>query len=117
MQNWFNLSLSEWENHFAVSTPINGYHLKGKAIAMSELLLSIRIEPLDEGGYLATSEDLPDLLAQGRTIAETMEIAQDVARKLVESYLEHGDPLPDALKAAGADNVVVEAKIPISIAA
>ena len=30
----------------------------------------------------------------GRTVTETMEIAQDVARTLVESYLEHGDALP-----------------------
>ncbi|MHC1610282.1 MAG: type II toxin-antitoxin system HicB family antitoxin [Candidatus Methanospirareceae archaeon] len=37
---------------------------------------------------------LQGLIAQGRTIAETMEIAQDVARKLIESYIEHGDPLP-----------------------
>ncbi len=52
-----------------------------------------------------------------RTVAETMEIAQDVARKLVESYLEHGDALPEALKTARADNVAIEAKIPVSIAA
>lgn len=84
---------------------------------MSELLINIKIESLEEGGYLATSKDLPDLLAQGRTVAETMEIAQDVARKLVESYLEHGDALPEALKAARADNVAIEAKIPVSIAA
>ena len=49
--------------------------------------------------------------------AETMEIAQDVARKLVESYLEHGDALPEALKAARADKVAIEVKIPVSIAA
>jgi len=61
---------------------------------MSEVLLSIDIEALEEGGYLATSDDLQGLIAQGRTIAETLEIAQDVARKLIESYLEHGDPLP-----------------------
>ena len=61
---------------------------------MNELILSISIEPLEEGGYLATSEDLQGLIAQGRTIAETLEIAQDVARKLIESYVEHGDPLP-----------------------
>ena len=61
---------------------------------MSEILLNIQIEPLEEGGYLATSEDLQGLIAQGRTVAETMEIAQDVARKLIESCLEHGDPLP-----------------------
>ena len=61
---------------------------------MSEILLTIQIEPLEEGGYLATSEDVQGLIAQGRTVAETMEIAQDVARKLIESCLEHGDPLP-----------------------
>lgn len=83
---------------------------------MSEFFLSIKIEPLEEGGYLATSECFPELLAQGRTVAETMEIAQDVARKLIESYLEHGDPLPKALKAAMAENVAVEAKIPVSMA-
>ncbi len=60
---------------------------------MSEILLTIQIEPLAEGGYLATSSDLQGLIAQGRTVAETMEIAQDVARKLIESCLEHGDPL------------------------
>ena len=48
---------------------------------MNELILSITIEPLEEGGYLATSDDLQGLIAQGRTIAETVEIAQDVARK------------------------------------
>ena len=29
---------------------------------------------------------------------ETLEIAQDVARKLVESYVAHGDKLPLGLK-------------------
>jgi antitoxin HicB len=60
-----------------------------------EYLLPIEIEPLEDGGYLATSDVLPGFLAQGRSIAETLEIAQDVARKLIESYVEHGDHLPD----------------------
>jgi len=66
---------------------------------MSEVLITLQVELLGEGGYLATSEDLPGLVAQGRTMAETMEIAQDVARKLIESYLEHGDPLPPKVDA------------------
>lgn len=66
---------------------------------MNELILSVNIEPLEEGGYLATSNDLQGLVAQGRTMAETLEIAQDVARKLIESYLEHGDPLPPKIAA------------------
>ena len=43
-----------------------------------EVLLTVQIEELPEGGYLATSAELPGLVAEGRTAAETLEIAQDV---------------------------------------
>jgi len=43
-------------------------------VKMSEYLISIKIEKLEEGGYLATSDTLQGLIAQGRSIAETMEI-------------------------------------------
>jgi len=64
---------------------------------VSESAIRLHIEPLDEGGYVATSPDVPGLVAQGRTLVETTEIARDVARKIAESCLEHGDPLPPAL--------------------
>lgn len=80
---------------------------------MSEYLVSIKIEKLEEGVYLATSDTLQGLVAQGRTIAETMEIAQDVARKLIESYIEHGDPLPGEMVPAA--RVVRNIKIPVAI--
>lgn len=50
-----------------------------------ERLLNIHIEKLPEGVYLATSDELQGLIAQGRTVAETLEIARDVARKLLEA--------------------------------
>jgi predicted RNase H-like HicB family nuclease len=50
-----------------------------------ELAIRIHIEELPEGLYLATSGELPGLVAQGRTVAETLEIARDVARKLLEA--------------------------------
>ncbi|MCC7479435.1 type II toxin-antitoxin system HicB family antitoxin [bacterium] len=65
---------------------------------MSERTIRLHVERLPEGVYLVTSPDLPELLAQGRTIAETVEIAQDVARELAESYIEHGDPLPESVE-------------------
>ncbi len=37
-----------------------------------EVLLNVHIEALEEGGFLAASDDLPGLLAQGRTVAETI---------------------------------------------
>ena len=43
-------------------------------IESTEYLVPIEIEPLEEGGFLASSPVLQGFLAQGRTIAETMEI-------------------------------------------
>ena len=57
-----------------------------------EKLLNLHIEKLPEGVYLATSEDLPGLVAQGKTIAETLEIARDVAQKLLEARSERNQP-------------------------
>ncbi|MGH8614743.1 MAG: type II toxin-antitoxin system HicB family antitoxin [Gammaproteobacteria bacterium] len=50
-----------------------------------ERIVNLHIEKLPEGVYLATSEDVQGLIAQGRTIQETIEIARDVAKKLIES--------------------------------
>ena len=63
---------------------------------MSEAVIRLHVEPLDEGGYVATSPDVPGLVAEGRSIVEAVEIAQGLARKVAESCLEHGDPLPPA---------------------
>lgn len=53
-----------------------------------ERIINIHIEKLPEGYYLATSENIQGLVAQGRTIAETIEIAKDVAKKLIEAQEE-----------------------------
>jgi len=58
-----------------------------------EHVVQIHIEKLPEGLYLATSDDVQGLVAQGRTIAETVEIARDVARKLLEAQGNANLPL------------------------
>jgi predicted RNase H-like HicB family nuclease len=50
-----------------------------------ERRINLHIEKLPEGYYLATSDSIQGLVAQGRTIAETIEIAKDVAKKLLEA--------------------------------
>ncbi len=65
---------------------------------MNEIIFSVHLEKLPEGYYLATSNELPGLVAQGRTINETLEIARDVARKLIESYREHEGKLPAKIR-------------------
>jgi predicted RNase H-like HicB family nuclease len=56
-----------------------------------ERIINIHIEKLSEGLYLATSEEVQGLVAQGRTITETLEIARDVAKKLLEAQDEKSD--------------------------
>ena len=53
-----------------------------------ERIVNLHIEKLPEGFYLATSDNIQGLIAQGRTIAETIEIAKDVAKKLIEAQEE-----------------------------
>lgn len=64
-----------------------------------EQIVNLHIERLPEGVYLATSNDIPGLVAQGRTVTETLEIARDVAKKLLEAQAERQGPIH--LKEAG----------------
>ena len=50
-----------------------------------EHVIQLHIEKLPEGVYLATSDEVQGLVAQGRTIQETIEIARDVVKKLIEA--------------------------------
>jgi len=53
-----------------------------------ELAIRIRIEALPEGLFLATSDELSGLVAQGRTVGEALDIARDVAGMLIEARRE-----------------------------
>src|SRR5258708_1155587 len=75
-----------------------------------ELAIQIQIEELPEGVFLATSDELPGLVAQGRTVAEALEIAGDVARKLIEAQRERdGIPKLPSTSERRAYTVVVAA--------
>lgn len=67
---------------------------------VDEVAIRLRVEVLEEGGFLATSPDVPGLVAEGRSITEAVEIAQGLVRKIVESCLDHGDPLPPVFEKA-----------------
>lgn len=64
-----------------------------------EKIIKLHIEKLPEGVYLATSDAIQGLIAQGRTISETIEIARDVAKKLIEAQNTEDEiillPAPD----------------------
>ena len=63
-----------------------------------ERVIQLHVERLPEGVFLATSDDVQGLVAQGRSASEAIEIAKDVARKLLESQsVMAGTPLTDSL--------------------
>jgi len=66
----------------------------------SDLLysLQIEIEPLEEGGYLATSPVLSGFLVEGETIEEVLREAPVVARAFLDALRELGKPIPPALR-------------------
>ena len=61
---------------------------------MKRYLLSVEVEPLEEGGYLAICPDLQGCHAEGDTVAEALANVEDVARVIIELCLEKGLPLP-----------------------
>jgi predicted RNase H-like HicB family nuclease len=58
-----------------------------------EQTVNLHIERLPEGLYLATSDDVPGLVAQGRTLSATLEIARDISRRLLEARAEQDGPV------------------------
>jgi len=77
-----------------------------------EYKLNLHIEIVENGQYVATSPDIPGLVAQGRTVRETVEIAEDVAKKIMESCIEHDDVVPEKLHSL-ADNTTLDISVAI----
>jgi len=71
-----------------------------------ERIIQIHVEELPEGLYLATSKDIQGLVSQRRTLSETLEIARDLARGLLEAQAERKEspPPPQNLWVEGGKN-------------
>ena len=62
----------------------------------TEHIVALHIEKLPDGVYLATTDAIQGLVAQGCTIQETLEIARDVVKKLVELRAADADDFLNA---------------------
>jgi len=56
-----------------------------------ERIANLHIEKLPGGVYLATPDEVPGLVAQDRTITGTLQIARDIAKKLIEAQGGNAD--------------------------
>ena len=81
---------------------------------MQEATIRLHVEPLAEGGYMASCPDVRGLRAYGSTIDQATRNAQSVAKAWVESCREHGDPIPPALRAV-EDRIEVDLVVPVEV--
>lgn len=65
---------------------------------MKKPVICLEIEPLDEGGYVATSPDVPGLVAEAQSIEEVTELAYALCHDIAACCRDYGDPLPPALE-------------------
>lgn len=65
---------------------------------MDQVPIHLHVEPLEEGGFVATSPDVPGLVADGDTFAEMIENVGHVTRLIIETCVARGYPLPPALQ-------------------
>ena len=82
---------------------------------MKRYRLSVEIEALDDGRYLAIAESLRGCHAEGDTIAEAIEYVEDVARVIIELCLKEGLPLPPELE-ADDESPIVKAEVVVQVA-
>jgi predicted RNase H-like HicB family nuclease len=74
--------------------PLLGRFLCAIGFLMYAKPVQLQIEPLTEGGYVATSSDVPGLVVQAEFLRDLRDIADEVAVQIAQSCLEHGDSLP-----------------------
>jgi len=67
---------------------------------MERYKIPLSVEPLEEGGFLATSPALPGFLVQAGTLEEVFRLAPGVAHALLEAMREKLGVIPPGLEPA-----------------
>lgn len=82
---------------------------------MREIAIDLDLEPLEEGGFVATSPDVPGLVAQGDSIDETVEVARALVAELAKAYAEFGGPTPAILRDVESGPVNLHLRVPVAL--
>jgi len=61
-------------------------------------MLTIEIEQEDDGRWIAEVTVLPGVLAYGATEAEARSRAATLACRVIADLIEHGEPVPEAVR-------------------
>jgi antitoxin HicB len=73
---------------------------------MNRFQYAVLLSPADEGGYVVTCRDLPELITQGESVEEAMEQASDAMDEVFATYLTEGLDFPEPSKARRREHMV-----------
>jgi len=73
---------------------------------MNRFQYPVVLTPADEGGYVVTCRDLPELVTQGETVDDALEQAADAMDEVFATYLTEGLDFPQPSKAKRREHMV-----------
>jgi antitoxin HicB len=66
----------------------------------------VLLTPAEEGGYVVTCRDLPELVTQGESVYDALEQAADAMDEVFATYLTEGLDFPEPRKAKRREHMV-----------
>ena len=65
-----------------------------ETVTIREYSFTVLYEPAAEDGYVVTCPALPTVVTQGETLEEARAMAADAIDLVLQSLLDHGEPVP-----------------------
>ena len=73
---------------------------------MNRFQYAVLLSPAEEGGYVVTCRDLPELVTQGDSVEDALEQASDAMDEVFATYLTEGLDFPEPTKARRRERMV-----------
>lgn len=73
---------------------------------MNRFQYAVLLSPAEEGGYVVTCRDLPELITQGDTVEEALDQASDAMDEVFATYLTESLDFPEPSKARRREHMV-----------
>ena len=73
---------------------------------MERFEYAVKLSPAEEGGFVVTCRDLPQLITQGEDLADALAEAADAMDEVFAAYMQAGFPFPAPTKAKRGEHRV-----------
>jgi predicted RNase H-like HicB family nuclease len=68
--------------------------MKKKSVAVGRRIYTVLLTPAEEGGYVVTCPALPDVVTEGDTLEEALDMAKDAIQGYLNMLRDLGEAIP-----------------------